>query len=511
MLNTMDSIKIPAPLNLDGNLPPMDKPSHRFFSTLTVLLAWGYTTILCLVYGFLIGPYFVFRYVIDDIYGNYPTEVFSRVHESWFHFFQISILITSILLMILCVGMARVIRKKRIDAIKYLRGSLLSVFSILLLLIFQDDPLSENKYSWNEVPRPLKNAAESYQVLRANLSGEAGIRIDRFDIDFRHIQKDPLLHEDAIVRLWDGISGERGIFDRLDSFDGIADLSTVDDAMDLNLMELNNLTRVYCAYAGLLLEKGRPDEAAGLLIPIYSVSQKALPYARYMIHKVIWNAVAQQTMTMAFELARHPNCDTDTLSKLRNGFKPFGAEQVSCRGAYISEYFFMRNSMEQEKSLDDLVIGFCDYTGIFDNVCSSQWRVFVLKLFFTLNFRRNKTANRDLSQIDLILADIGTYPPSFDQTENFIERRKIPEFGNTGAWLLNETKLINYSFLVKRVLRSKVTSDLLSIYLHERLGETAPIRDYMTGNDLLKTGLPGIYFSPGMDGKPRTKDDVKLS
>jgi len=61
----------------------------------------------------------------------------------------------------------------------------------------------------------------------------------------------------------------------------------------------------------------------------------------------------------------------------------------------------------------------------------------------------------------------------------------------------------------EQVYLTKIYSELLAIYLHNRLGEELALNDPYTGKPYVR-GADGVPFSVGPDGKPGTKDDITL-
>ncbi len=56
----------------------------------------------------------------------------------------------------------------------------------------------------------------------------------------------------------------------------------------------------------------------------------------------------------------------------------------------------------------------------------------------------------------------------------------------------------------------KVKSDLLALYLNERLGESIELKDYLTGDEYHKTDEGDEFISLGPDGKFGSSDDIRL-
>ena len=478
-------------------------------------LLWLYLIILCFIYSVLLGSFFPIVYPIVDVFEKLFINISLEDDEYWFTILKTSILSIFFLSLILCVFINWLFKKKNIDSKKIFRVGILIVLTIPLFFILKDDPLVQFKYTWDKVPSVQKNAEESFQIFYENFwrnKSSKKLVIDLSDLDEWDAIKKPLFYEKQIIRKWEDIHYGRSLVDKLNEFDQIADLSKIENATEMDIIKLNHLMRIYYAYSMLMLEKGSFGEAAHTLAGSYSVVKNALPYARYTIHKIVWQAIAHQHIRCAYRIASNPNCDTETLKFLKGSFSPLTEEQTSCRGAYISEYFFIKDSFESMFK-NDIVGYFCESSTLIEEKdCESIWNYYILKLFFTLNFRQQTSKNHLTVLMNTLLSDIDNQPPDFTESKKIFKKMRKPEFGNTAHSILSES---SWTFiypweLAERMLETKIFSDLFYIYLQHQLEEPYEINDYITGKKFIKTEIPGIYFSLGFDGEPSTDDDVSL-
>ncbi len=445
-------------------------------------------------YSVIIGADIVFRFEFADFEA-----------DNWFVIMQVSMGTCFLLFSCLAYAGIRIARlKQKIWFVWCFVGLLL----IGLVFMLSDEPAFKNPYTWKDVPKTLPGNQESYNLLVDQLvRPDPENTIVRSEMDIREVMADPLAFENEILEKWGKIEKARKLIDALDTFDQIADLSTPEGTLELKMIEVVFLARYYRAYALLMAEKGRWDEAVAQLGRMHSVTRKALPYARYVIHKSIWTAVAKHNIITAHQLAIHPRADKNALQQLQLWFPPLDMDQVSFRGALISETMLLRRAAKSVKPPGDQVAEVCG-SFWYNELCDSRWNRAVLHLLAVLSNKPETTGNYVYQNINIMIEACSQHPPDISRARVESAELKLPLFGNTIGMLLTQPPLTYLTNPPERLATTKVLSDLLAMYLQARTGDGEPLKDYLCGTEYLQTGNAGAFKSPGWDCATETGDDI---
>ncbi len=465
--------------------------------SLMKLIKWLIICALCLVYGVLAGAYITFRYLVED---------FSNLY--WYIIFDICVCCCFLLFFSLCLRFQKNCNKKSWDAKGYIRIGLSVIAVLSLAYFFIDEAPVKSKYTWDDVPSASETADESYELICTILK-EDEKKINFGNISIVDVIDSPLSYEKEILDLWKRTEEERHIIEKLDSFEEVADLSTEETAVDYNYYKLVQLARLYGVYACLLTEKGNPAEGVRELAQFHSITLKALPFARFTIHKAIWSSVTITNINNAYRIARNTSCDKASLIMLRDTFIPLTPRAITYRGAFMSEYFFIVHESNIKESLNEL---FCSpLFDLFGYTCLPEWNQYLLKQFFSIIYHKNRTFNLLTKKLELMIDGASKHPPDLSEVKAFsLKFEQKPEFNNVGGWISHNSSFFDLTGFPGRMSKIKVRSDLLALYLSERLGENIELKDYLTGNEYHKTDEGDEFISLGPDGKFGSSDDIRL-
>lgn len=458
-------------------------------------IKWIIIFALCMIFGILFGAYLTFRFLASDIYDTF-----------WYIILEVCILSFTFLFFGSTLFLQKKCNKHNWDTKSYIRIALFVIATVSLIYILKDEPLIESKYSWNDVPTASPTSAESYNLIYTHFTeGDKEIKIDLGNKDIYNGFEDPLSYEKQILTAWNKNKKARKLVKNLNSFDEIADLSTEENAVDYNSIKFVYLARLYGLYSNLMAEKGQSIVSARTLSEYHSVIRKALPYSRFTIHKVIFASSANRNIESAYKIARLPSCHKASLRILLENFKPLTNQEISYRGAFISEYFFITYPFHEEIFYDHL---FCP---LLEDSCIPKWNQYILKLIWPLIYRENVTLNFRTKEFELMIEDASKHPPNFSKTKAFVSTHEDkPNFRNSGGWFLQNSSLFVLTDFPEKMSKIKIKSDILALYLHKRLGKKIALKDYYTGKDYHQIDKSPYYISLGPDGKLGTDDDISL-
>ena len=423
--------------------------------------------------------------------------------KSWFYVLDGSIIAALLLFLGLYILGLKLVAKTGLTPGKTAKFIFLIIMALGLVWLINDPPRAGFRYDWSDLPFAAERQEPAYDILYTHFGPDHAVGdIDFSVVDFNKALKQPQEHEAEILALWEKSAPVREIITRLNSFNRIPDLSGAETALDIDLMPFISTLKVYRLYADLMMEKGHPEEAARPLAQLYVMIRKILPYSRFVIHKVVWGALAGRSLSIAVDLARHPSSDPETLTILKESFTPLTMDEISYEAAYISEYFFIKHRADQY-----------DYSRAFGELvrpCPENppaWNQFLFNLIGPVAFHRNRTLNVVTEKFNHLVAGTRTHPPDLSGARTIDHEIELRNIGGQMLLLSSFFDLTDYPDNMSKI---KAQSDLLALYLHARLGENIDIKDYYSGKNYLETDEPGLFFSAGPDGLPETSDDIRL-
>lgn len=462
------------------------------------IFGWSVSIILPAIYSFLFATYLTFGYGGSRWIEN--DGIISIV---------VSSLIIFILILLTFIFGVRIIKKRKSDKNGKIRMALIAVFLIVLVPIIKDTHPTENDYSWADLRTPQENAEEGFEILnKFNLNAKPDIDIELPEGLNTDNYSNIIDYKEGVLDAWDQIHIWRECIAKLNSFDGIADFTAPNDDF-VGFGKIRKIARIYRAYAVLQTKQGNPDNGIKALNEIHSVVHKALPYSRYMIHNMIWTAIAINNIRVACVISVSPECKDIDLKQLNDGFKPLLKYENPFSNMFISEYLFIIDPINQEPDVSTFLESIFPHLDQEEINQSLALKTFSVVLAF-LTYKENRTFT-DIRMYFNHLIHNSTRYSEFQAAEEYWKLySNRPSFTNCSGWkLLNEDHYDFHTYYI-RMIKLTVENDLLTLYLQDRLGEPKDLMDCFSGEKYLKSKKPNIYYSVGLDGKAETKDDICL-
>jgi hypothetical protein len=317
----------------------------------------------------------------------------------------------------------------------------------------------------------------------------------------------------AFEEVWEEIADYRAAIEALDGFDVICDLPE-GAALDmktplLHFMALREVAKIYQKYSIFKVLEGRGEEAVVHLCRLHRVSRKGMRSATVLISKMIFNALARMTLDSAYVAVLNENCDEKILNRLKESFTPLDFQDMSMERPIIAEYIALRSVIQNQLKPETFLNAFTMVAG----ATQKQEPAFPPASYFVyyFGFKPNKSLRGMKEYYDLLLEAQKEYPVDATEATRYLEQYvKEPQIRNMVGWILNSIAMPNLENYCKRTMETKVKSDLLSLVIHERLGESLDIKDLYTGDSYNFRKEEGYVRHPGEDGTFDTKDDITL-
>jgi len=477
------------------------------------ILGWVAAVILSVIYGNILYVY-LFPATLTDVTYN-PSDL-----ESVGRYLLLPLCLFPVIAILLCLIVVRICRRRGWDQTGRWRAGVLILFVAGLGYLLIDSAPLKNDYTSNDLVVNAKDADRSYAVLMELRRDQSNTPVSRLVITnavygtnlFYRPLTNEILYADQIEQAWKDIEVGRDYIARLDKFEAIVDFlpdtPITTNVLAPNFMPLRNSARVYCAYAELKAEQGDAEEGVRQLIQLHSVAKKSLPNATYFISKMIWASVAGMDIDYAYQIASMPNTSTNALQELRRSFIPFSQSDVSIRRQFIAEYLFRKTALlsGQYSPLD-----FITWASVYeDGKQINPSRPITRNIVTPFLFNGNSTV-RELRKVhDLMISDAGKTPPTAESSNAIDEYAKQKVIKNLVGWCIVYQFTPSFTKAASNCWKTKVKSELLAIYLAQRLGEKMELIDAYTGKPYLIDEKTGIPFSSGPDGKAGSGDDIRL-
>ena len=112
---------------------------------------------------------------------------------------------------------------------------------------------------------------------------------------------------------------------------------------------------------------------------------------------------------------------------------------------------------------------------------------------------------------DLLIDAQNQYPVYTTKVKQYFEAYgKKPPIRNMIGWILNSIAMPDITTYSTRFAKIKVKSDLLSLLISQKFGESVKIKDLYTGQNLTYKKQDYVIRHTGADGKFDTEDDITL-
>jgi hypothetical protein len=399
----------------------------------------------------------------------------------------------------------------------------------------------ENDYTIADLRSAPAKFNKSYQILlRLNLQDEqrttapaigldvedintvtelSGIlNLDDISIAFKTLKK----RSNKINLAWSNAKIGREIIDELNTFEQIADITEPDFDADISfLSNLRNIAYLYRAYACLEAENENAESAIKELCKFDSIIRKVLPNIRASVSKLACISIVVKNIKTANLIANNPKVSQSTVELLAKHFKPLNQKQVSMKNQAISDYLMFKRAIEQELLFSKFFEDYSTY---------EKWYLSTsLKGIFKISSKPNASIRLLRNVVDDQLTSIGEndkdanerfsawpdfYPnlPEPSIEGEFREKSWIfYSLFNTGGLSAAGVFAKPFEKVCELNLETQIQDDLLQIVMNKRLGRPFTLKARAYSDNYIVDVKAERIFSPGLDGKPNTDDDVYLT
>lgn len=398
------------------------------------------------------------------------------------------------------------------------------VFLAILVLWHIDAPPIPNDYTIADIHSAKPEDAESFELLlvlnkkEPNTPSESAIGLSEEDgelikqvatiIDEGDVSEIPETlnnNNDNIEKIWIKTEKARNIIKKLNAFDEIADLTepNINCDMDYEVMLHNILTlsHLHRAYIYLQIERKNTKIPIDDLIAFDSVIRKLSLNARLLTTKTMCFICLAEDIQTANAIINNSQTSQHTLELLAEHFTPFTEETTSFRDSLIFEYLIMKNitTTEMPKRLKRNTPTF---------KINSTLRLLRNNCDYCISISQGHQASGYKA--------FSVWPAYCQKLPNvFIDPNgRVPRFytfynplGSVIALLTTSPKPLR---LLGKINMLKIQDDLLQIVLNKRLGKKFNLKARAYSNEYIIDVEKKLIFSPGPDGEPYTKDDIKL-
>jgi hypothetical protein len=313
---------------------------------------------------------------------------------------------------------------------------------------------------------------------------------------------------------WNQITKYRRTVDVLDSFDTICDLPP-DAPLDMSMMPflsfraLTDTADIYNRYFLHKVAQGQAVQAVDDVSHFYGFTRKTLSKATVLIDKMVFLAMADKSIHMAYEAISDNRCDRQTMEILRQIYTPLQPEEFGLSQAIIGEYLFMTTTIQKQVKPDTLLdfVAMSSTHGSSERLTAPMSSRFAYYVAFKPNMSR-----RDIKQnFDLLIEAQKSAPPDYSAVMAHAENyRRHPRLRNMAGWILNCIAMPDFARYSSKAVNIKVRSDLLAIALHKKAGRPLEIKDYFTNGPYRYREEHSAMRHPGQDGRYNTGDDIVL-
>jgi hypothetical protein len=358
---------------------------------------------------------------------------------------------------------------------------------LLLLSISEEDPDA------NDAPE-IGLTEEDINDLRA-LRGSA---CDGNTID------DSLLfaHAATIERIWQHAQKGRKVFEELDAFTEIADL-TEPNILQFPADYHSNMRRMALVYdlkTRLLLAQDGDVRAVENSALINSVFSKYSLNARTLINKIVGVSGLAGSIKLANDIANHPNISQEAIELLSERFRPLSPEVASMRNPFIGEYLsFRRYFLKGPESRMYRANPLCKV-----NSTLRLYRNYILHAL--VQFEPNYNYKDPNLRVCAGLWGGGIH---IEPNGGINFPAKYWLYNPIGGMLTSITLPAVYS-VIRLETKLLIQDDLLQIVIDKRLGRPVDLKARAYSDEYIIDIEKKIIFSPGPDEIAYTDDDIKF-
>jgi len=391
---------------------------------------------------------------------------------------------------------------------------------ILILWSFDADPIPED-YTIADLRSAPPECARSYELL-IDISEEEecppdapSIGLSAQDVNIIYQVSDVIKETDysgiiealkenkeRIYQAWENGKKGRDIIEELNTFPEIADLAVPDINAEIGfLRNLKLLARLYQAFLCLQTEQGNSLSAANELIKLDSVFRKLSINARLTVTKLVCIAGLANNIFTANFITNNPQTSQESIKLLAEHFTPLTNEQICLRNSIISEYLMFKSAfnttLNQRGMRNNPMLKRNSSFRLYRNFCDNWINVIE---------QSQEPKKPELSVWPSVCPD--WIVVSIDS------EGKVPwiytAYNPIGSVLI---RILTPAFEKVLEIKTKlqIHSDLLQTVLNKRLGKKVSLKARAYSDEYIIDIEKKKIFSPGPDGEPNTKDDIKLT
>ncbi len=409
------------------------------------------------------------------------------------------------LLFLAFLAIGGVLRAKGWDRYCIVRLLLVGAF---LTWLRWDEPQPTPRYSWNDIPDPpdAPRAREVLMRIRKWPDNNTFPKIIGSSqavenlLGRRTISAETLSNSAAIETAWKGDAEYRAVIAQLDTFAAIPELGRSVGGPMLNYLELRRQAQLVSLHAFMKACQGDAGPGVANLVQFYSVVRKAMPHSSSLVSKMIWISCAGYCIGTAGQIAQTPDTKPETLQTLADAFTPLRTEEATLKSAFVGDicsYIEATATLPPNEAF---------YSEIDFNIRPPR-----IAYFFLCN--PNATVREYLAFMERAADYTATLPmvKSNDNLDSRLEKYfQEKHLKNALGHHFVCQCFPNFLEAARKGNKCKVQSDLLSVYLHQRIGRPLVLNDIFSGAPYLTDKKTGLPFSAGPDGKPGTDDDIRL-
>jgi hypothetical protein len=387
---------------------------------------------------------------------------------------------------------------------------------VFVLLWSLDAPPIPSDYTVADLRSAAPEYAESFEILKSlidegyDVPGAPAIGLTEEDVDvsgeIRGVIQDGNAAEvsetldfyaNDIERAWARMQETRRVIKRLDAFAEIADLTKHD--VDFKIMRVSNLielARFYQLYGHLKLQQRDIQTFAGHLVELDSVYRKLCVNARMMVPKLACLICIKEDILTANTIVNDSQTSRSTVQLLAKHFVPLTDDELSLRNAVLSEYLTIKSALASIAAGSTPLLKPNSTLRFYKNCCDN--------LLNEGSYSGNRAGER-LS----VWPDFYPFDESGPDRESAMLSLPYRCYNPLGSLFIDVGDLSNATIYEKNTNIS-VQDDLLQIVLNKRLGKDVSLKARAYSDEYIVDLENKKVFSPGPDGKPGTKDDIKL-
>ncbi|MHC4574244.1 MAG: hypothetical protein ACYS76_08955 [Planctomycetota bacterium] len=303
-----------------------------------------------------------------------------------------------------------------------------------------------------------------------------------------------------ILLLWKNAKKGRDIIDKLAAYPEIADLTKPDVEADVASSEnLHHIYYLYRLFVCLQSQAGGEETALEELMRLDSVAKKLSLNARSVRVKETCLALVAGDIWIANFIVNNPHTSEHALALIAEHFAPPLTEYLSVRNPTIFEYLAWRNFLTTVS--EEAGLKHARFSTLKLNSTFRLWRNYCDGW---LALEENRPEPEKLRVWPRIYPNL---PVTIDSDGNVPWYYKA--YNPLGS-LMSPSILLDLERMFHLRTRRQVYSDLFLIILNKRLGKPVSLKARAYSHEYIIDTEEDKIFSPGPDGKPDTRDDIRL-